>query len=54
MLLRDIDLKSHAKLHETLIKMLRLGERTIRALTLATSVFLCLAIMSGFLSGYMF
>ena len=51
---RDIDLKSHAKVHENLIKMLRLGEGTIGALTLATSVSLRHLIISGFLYSYMF
>ena len=55
MLPRDIDLKSHAKVHENLIKMLRLGgEGTIGALTLATSVSLRHVIISGFLYSYMF
>ena len=56
MLPRDIDLKSHAKVHENLIKMLRLGlgEGTIRALTLATSVLLRPVIISGFLYSYVF
>ena len=54
MLPRDIDLKSHAKVHENLIKMLRLGEGTIGALTLATSVSLRPVIISGFLYSYVF
>ena len=54
MLPRDIDLKSHAKVHENLIKMLRLGEGRIGALTLATSVSLRHVIISGFIYSYMF
>ena len=54
MLPRDIDLKSHAKVHENLIKMLRLGEGTIGALMLATSVSLRHVIISGFIHSYMF
>ena len=54
MLPRDIDLKSHAKVHENLIKMLRLREGTIGPLTLATSVPLHHVIISGFLYSYMF
>ena len=46
MLPRDIDLKSNAKVHENLIKMLRLRERRIGALTLATSVSLRRVIIS--------
>ena len=56
MLPRDIDLKSHAKVHENLIKMLRLGlgEGTMQALTLAMSVLLHPVIILEFLYSYMF
>ena len=54
MLPRGIDLKSHARVHENLIKMLRLGEGTIGALILATSVSLRPVITLGFLYSYMF